>query len=135
MSYSIDEIEGIGPEYKKMLAVANIQTTDDLLRECGSKSGRANSAKISGITETQLLDWVNRADLMRINGVGEEYSDLLEVAGVDTVKELATRNAENVATALAECNEKKQLTNRVPSAETVQEWIDEAGTMEAMVSH
>ena len=112
MSYSIDEIEGIGPEYKKMLAVANIQTTDDLLRECGSKSGRANSAKISGITETQLLDWVNRADLMRINGVGEEYSDLLEVAGVDTVKELATR-----------------------TAETVQEWIDEAGTMEAMVSH
>jgi predicted RecB family nuclease len=72
---------------------------------------------------------------MRLNGVGEEFADLLEEAGVDTVKELATRNAENLAVALAECNEKKKCTDRVPSAETVQKWIDEAKTMDPVVTH
>ena len=72
---------------------------------------------------------------MRINGVGEEFADLLEEAGVDTVKELATRNAENLAEAMAKVNEKKNLTDRVPSAETAQDWINQAGKMDPMVSH
>lgn len=135
MSYSIEKIEGIGPEYGAKLRDVDIQTTEDLLRRCGDKQGRAGVATETGISETHLLEWVNLADLMRINGVGEEFADLLEEAGVDTVKELATRNAENLAAAMAECNEKKNLTDRVPSADTVQGWIDEAGTMEAAVSH
>ncbi|MFT5849439.1 MAG: hypothetical protein ACI9H6_000247 [Patiriisocius sp.] len=85
--------------------------------------------------EKHLLERVNLSDLMRTNGVGEEFADLPEEAGVDTVKELATRNAENLAVALAECYEKKNLTNRVPGAETAQKWIDEAGTMDAVVTH
>jgi len=135
MSYKIEEVEGIGPEFGKMLRVANIQTTADLLRECGSKAGRVNMAKISGITEKHLLEWVNLADLMRLDGVGEEFADLLEEAGVDTTQELARRNAENLAVAVAEINEKKNLTQRVPSAETIQKWIDEAGTVEDLISH
>lgn len=135
MSYSIEDIEGIGPEYGQKLRDVDIQTTDDLLRRCGEKKGREGVSTESGISEKHLLEWVNLADLMRINGVGEEFADLLEEAGVDTVKELATRNAENLAEKMAEINEQKNLTNRVPSAETVQKWVDEAGTLEPMVSH
>ncbi|MAZ30126.1 ferredoxin [bacterium] len=135
MSYSIEEIEGIGPEYGSKLRDVDIQTTEDLLRRCGDKKGREGVSTESGISEKHLLEWVNKADLMRINGVGEEYADLLEAAGVDTVKELAHRNAENLAEGMAECNEKENRTNRVPSAEMVQGWIDEAGGMEPAVSH
>ena len=135
MSYKIEEIEGIGPEYGEKLRSVDIQTTEDLLRRCGEKTGREGVSIETGLSEKHLLEWVNLADLMRINGVGEEYADLLEEAGVDTVKELATRNAENLAEAVAAANEKKNLTERVPSAETIQGWIDEAGSMEPMVSH
>tara|TARA_B100001989_G_C24451831_1_gene419401 strand:+ start:287 stop:694 length:408 start_codon:yes stop_codon:yes gene_type:complete len=135
MSYSIEEIEGIGPEYGQKLRDVDIQTTEDLLRRCGDKKGREGVSTESGISEKHILEWVNLADLMRINGVGEEFADLLEEAGVDTVKELAARNAENLAAAVAEVNEKKSLTDRVPSAETVQKWIDEAGTLDPVVSH
>ena len=135
MSYKIEEIEGIGPEYGKKLREADIQTTADLLRRCGDKKGREGVSTETGLSEKHILEWVNLADLMRINGVGEEFADLLEEAGVDTVKELATRNAENLAAAMDEVNEKKNLTDRVPSAETVQKWIDEAGSLDPMVSH
>ncbi|MCA9354910.1 MAG: DUF4332 domain-containing protein [Candidatus Kaiserbacteria bacterium] len=135
MSYKIEEVEGIGPEYGQKLRDVDIQTTEDLLRRCGDKKGREGVSTETGISEKHLLEWVNLSDLMRINGVGEEFADLLEEAGVDTVKELKNRNAENLAAAMAEVNEKKNLTNRVPSAETVQKWIDEAGETEPMVSH
>lgn len=135
MSYKIEEIEGIGPEYGQKLRNVDIQTTEDLLRRCGDKKGREGVSTETGLSEKHLLEWVNLADLMRINGVGEEFADLLEEAGVDTVKELATRNAENLAVKIAEVNEKKNLTDRVPSAETIQGWIDEAGKMNPVVTH
>jgi len=135
MSYKIEEVEGIGPEYGKKLRDVDIQTTEDLLRRCGDKKGREGVSTETGISEKHLLEWVNLSDLMRINGVGEEFADLLEEAGVDTVKELATRNAENLAVAVAAANEKKKLTDRVPSAETIQKWIDEAGKMDPAVTH
>lgn len=135
MSYSIEEVEGIGPEYGQKLRDVDIQTTEDLLRRCGDKKGREGVATETGISETHILEWVNLSDLMRLNGVGEEYADLMEEAGVDTVKELRNRNAENLAVAMGEVNEKKNLADRVPSADTVQKWIDEAGEMEIVVSH
>jgi predicted flap endonuclease-1-like 5' DNA nuclease len=135
MSYKIEEIEGVGKKYAELLREVDIQTTDDLLRRCGDTQGRAGVATETGISETHLLEWANLADLMRIDGVGEEYADLLEEAGVDTVKELKNRNAENLAEAMKEINEKKELVNRVPSAETVQKWIDEAEKLSPMVSH
>ena len=135
MTYKIDEIEGIGPAMKEKLATVEIQTTDDLLRLCADKKGRASTSKSTGCSEKQLLKWANMADLMRISGVGEEYSELLEAAGVDTVKELRNRNAENLAVAMKETNEEKNLTRTVPSATTVQKWVDQAKELDPVISH
>jgi predicted flap endonuclease-1-like 5' DNA nuclease len=135
MSYKIEEIEGIGPEFGSKLRSADMQTTEDLLRECGSKAGRETMADKTGISEKNLLEWVNLADLMRIKGVAEEYADLLEEAGVDTVKELATRNAENLVEKMAEVNEAKNLVNRVPNVEATQDWIKQAGELAPAVTH
>jgi len=135
MSYKIDEIEGIGPAMSKKLAQADIKTTDDLLKACCEKKGRVSTADATGCTTTQLLKWANMADLMRISGVGEEFSELLEAAGVDTVKELRNRNAANLAAAMATTNEEKKLTRVTPSEKTVQKWVDQAKTLKPLITH
>jgi len=135
MAYKIEEIEGIGTKSAERLQAASIKTTDDLLRACGSRKGRDDMAEQTGFSASQLLKWANMADLMRISGVGEEFSELLEAAGVDTVKELATRNAENLATKMKEVNEARKLTRAVPAASQVQKWIDQAKTMDPAISH
>lgn len=135
MAYKIDEIEGIGPAYKEKLNGAGIGTTDDLLDSCCDKKGRAAMAEKTGLSEGQLLKWANMADLMRISGVGEEYSELLEAAGVDTVKELRNRNAENLAAKMAEVNEEKKLTRAVPAASQVEKWVEQAKTLDPKITH
>ena len=92
---SIEEIEGVGPAYAKKLRAAGVRSTDALLKKGGAKKGRDALADATGFSSATILEWVNRADLMRVKGVGSEYSDLLEAAGVDTVKELRNRNAAN----------------------------------------
>lgn len=135
MAYKIDEIEGIGPAMKDKLAAANINTTDDLLKLCCDKKGRQGTEKKTGCTEKQLLKWANMADLMRISGVGEEYSELLEAAGVDTVKELRNRNAENLTAAMATTNEQKKLVRSVPSVAQVTKWVAQAKTLDPLITH
>ena len=135
MAYKIEEIEGIGPAYGAKLQEAGIATTDDLLAQCGAKDGREAMAAKTGLTESQLLKWTNMADLMRISGVGEEYSELLEAAGVDTVKELATRRADNLTAKMGEVNEAKKLVRQVPAQGNVEKWIEQAKTMDPKVSH
>ncbi len=135
MAYNIKEIEGIGPAYAEKLGQANITTTDDLLQACTTPAARKSLAEETGFETRTLLDWANKADLMRIKGVGEEYSDLLEASGVDTVKELATRNAENLVAKMTMVNEEKNLTNALPSKTTVAEWIHQAGDMDAMIEY
>ncbi len=135
MGYKIEEIEGIGPTYGEKLKEAKVMTTDDLLELCGSKTGRKTVAEQTGLTESQLLGWANKADLMRISGIGSEFSDLLEAAGVDTVKELRTRNADNLATALKTVNDEKNLARTTPSADTVTKWIEQAKEMEPRITH
>lgn len=135
MAYRIDEIEGIGPAYKEKLNAAGIETTDSLLDTCGDKKGRAALAEKTGLSEGQLLKWTNMADLMRISGVGEEYSELLEAAGVDTVKELRNRNAENLAAKMAEVNEEKKLTRAVPSQSQVEKWVEQAKTLDPKITY
>ena len=135
MVYKIDEIEGIGPAMKEKLAVADIATTDDLLKLCCDKAGRKKVSEQTGCSEKQLLNWANMADLMRISGVGEEYSELLEAAGVDTVKELRNRNADNLAEAMAKVNEEKKLTRAVPSAKVVAKWVDQAKSLDPLITH
>lgn len=135
MSYKIQEIEGIGPSFGSKLETANIKTTDDLLETCSTAGGRKDVAAKTGLSEPQLLKWSNMADLMRISGIGPEYAELLERAGVDTVKELRNRNAESLASAMKDANEKSNLTRIVPTARVVTGWIEQAKTTEPKISH
>lgn len=135
MGYKIDEIEGIGPAKKEALAKADISNTDQLLAKCGAAAGRKETAAATGLSEKELLKFANMADLMRIKGVGEEYSELLEVAGVDTVKELKMRRADNLTKKMEEVNEGKNLVRSLPSESVVAGWIEQAGGLEPMISH
>jgi len=132
---SIASIEGIGPVYSEKLAEAGIKTTEKLLKEGAAKKGRTQIAKDTGIDEKKILRWVNMADLFRIKGVGEEYSDLLEAAGVDTVKELRNRNAANLTAKMEEVNAEKKLVRQLPNLEKVQDWVAQCKEMEPMVTY
>jgi predicted flap endonuclease-1-like 5' DNA nuclease len=135
MGYKIEEIEGIGPAHGKKLIDAGISSTDDLLRLCCDASGRKEISQKSGLSESQLLQWTNMADLMRIAGIGAEYSELLESAGVDTVKELRNRNPENLAAKLSEVNEQKKLTRMTPGVNAVTQWVEQAKKLEALITY
>ncbi|HEY3335559.1 MAG TPA: DUF4332 domain-containing protein [Candidatus Limnocylindrales bacterium] len=132
----IDEIEGIGPAFAAKLNVAGVNTTDDLLERGASAAGRESLAGATGISAAQLLEWVNHADLMRLDGVGSEYADLLEAAGVDSPPELARRNAANLATTFQELvAARPSIVRRIPSETTVSGWIAQAKTLAKVVSH
>ena len=135
MGYKIDEIEGIGPAKKEALANADIATTEALLEKGADPAGRKAVAEASGLSEKEILKFCNMADLMRIKGVGEEYSELLEAAGVDTVKELKMRRADNLTAKMAEVNEGKNLVRSLPSESVVQGWIDQAGELPAVLTY
>ena len=135
MGYKIDEIEGIGPAFKEKLSAAGIANTDQLLEKCASAKGRKETAEVVGISASELLKWADMADLMRISGVGRQFGELLKAAGVDTVKELRTRKAENLTPKLAEVNAEKKLAKAVPSLDQVQGWIDAAKETEPLITH
>ena len=135
MSYPIEEIEGIGPSYGAKLKDAGIKSTAALLEACAKKSGRKKVADDTGISEKLILEWTNLADLMRIKGIGKQFSELLEAAGVDTVKELRNRNAENTAAKMAEVNAEKKLTRSVPAASMVADWVAQAKTMDPIIEY
>ncbi len=135
MGYNISDIEGIGPVYKEKLKEVGITTTEALLAECCSKPGRTAIATKTGFPETTILTWTNMADLMRIKGVASQYSELLQASGVDTVKELRTRNAENLTAALEKTNAEKKLARATPALVEVTKWIEEAKTLEPVITH
>jgi predicted flap endonuclease-1-like 5' DNA nuclease len=132
---SIDAIEGIGPTYATKLRKAGIRTTEALLKRGGSRIGRKQVAGATGLTENLVLEWVNRADLMRIKGVGEEYSDLLEAAGVDTIKELRARKAANLHAKMVEINEAKHLVRRLPTEDMVAGWVADALKLPTVIKY
>jgi len=132
----IEDVEGIGPVLGQKLRGAGVQTTDALLEQGGPRSARHLLAETSGIDESRILEWVNHADLMRLPGVGSEYSDLLEAAGVDSLAELARRNPDNLAQTFAELDAARpDVVRRVPSADTVRDWVAAAGSFEKVVEH
>lgn len=135
MIYKIDEIEGIGPVYGEKLRAASVTTVDRLLERCASKSGRVELAKETGIDEKLILTWTNHADLFRISGIGPQFSELLEAAGVDTVKELRNRNPENLYEKIQEVNAEKRLVRRLPSLIQITEMIKEAGKLEPLITY
>ncbi len=123
---SIIDIEGIGPVYAKKLKAAGVATTDTLLEVAATPKGRKDLAAKTGIDETMILEWVNRADLYRIKGVGSEYSDLLEASGVDTVVELSKRVPANLFAKMVEVNTAKKLVRKMPIEPQVKDWIEQA---------
>ena len=134
MSKLID-IEGIGSSYAQKLNDAGVTSIQNLLKQGSTAKGRKEIAEKSGINEKQILEWVNHADLFRVKGIGGEYSDLLENAGVDTVVELANRKAENLYQKMMEVNEQKHLVRHLPGLPQVQEWIRRANQLPRVVSY
>ena len=134
-NYKVIEVEGIGPVMAKQLNEVGINTTDELLAACKTKKQRKELAEKSGISEKRILTFANMVDLFRIHGVGGEYAELLEAAGVDTVVELATRNAENLTQKMEEVNEEKNLVRRTPALKSVTGWIEEAKTLPRVLEY
>jgi predicted flap endonuclease-1-like 5' DNA nuclease len=131
----LTNIEGIGTTNAQKLKKVGISTTEALLEKGALPKGRNEICETTGIGEKQILHWVNLADLFRIKGVGEEYSDLLEAAGVDTVPEMAQRNSESLYNTLVTINSEKKLVRQVPSQTTIANWIEHARTLPRVVKH
>lgn len=135
LTHDLSYVEGIGPAYSQALKEAGIDTAQGLLAAGATPKGRGELADKTGISGKLLLKWINHADLYRIRGVGSEYADLLEAAGVDTVPELAQRNPENLYQKLVEVNEEKKLVRHAPSAAQVQDWVAQAKELPRVVSY
>lgn len=131
----LETIEGIGPALSEKLDAAGVKTCEALLEAGKTKKGRAELAAKSGISEAQILKFVNHADLMRVKGVGGEYAELLECSGIDSVPELAQRNVASLSKALNECNAKKKLVRALPAESQVSDWIAQAKKLPRAVSH
>lgn len=136
MAYKLEEIEGIGPAYAAILREkAGLKSTEQLLDAAATKRGRQDLATMTGIDEDLLLRWVNMADLFRLRGVAEEFSDLMEQAGVDSVKELRTRNPQNLYAKIVEVNEGMRIAKRNPSLGEVEKWIEQANSLDPKITH
>lgn len=131
----IEDVEGIGPATGDKLRAAGIKDTDTLLAQCNTPKQRKDLAEKTGLGEGQVLRFANMVDLYRINGVGAEFAELLEVTGVNTVPELSRRNAANLTAAMAEVNEQKKLTRRVPSETEVVKWVEQAKALPRMLEY
>lgn len=123
---SLMEVEGIGAQYAQKLEEAGVTTVEELLEQGATPTGRQQIAQKTGIDASRILRWVNHADLFRIKGVGSEYAELLEAAGVDTIPELAQRNSANLHQKLVEVNQEKKLVRQLPSESQVSDWIAQA---------
>jgi predicted flap endonuclease-1-like 5' DNA nuclease len=131
----LTEIEGIGEAFATKLRQAGVSTLEALLDRGASPTGRKELVTQTGISATLILKWVNRADLARVKGIGEEYADLLEAAGVDTVPELAQRNPQNLSQKLREVNEEKHLVRRIPASSQVESWVAQAKELPRKVTY
>lgn len=131
----LDTVEGIGPIYQEKLVNAGITTTDLFLEKGRTPKGRQEIAAAADIDATYILEWLNRLDMDRIKGIGSEYADLLEWVGVDTVPELAQRNAEHLYASLKEISAAKELVRRLPSAEQVADWVEQAKALPRMLEY
>jgi len=135
MDYKVIDIEGVGEKYAAQLEAVGIAKASQLLEKCAKPAGRKALAEETGISDKLILKWANHCDLFRINGVGPQFAELLEAAGVDTVKEFGHRVAANLAAKMEEVNAEKNLTRRVPTVDMLQKMIDEAKTLEPVMSY
>ena len=131
---SISAIRSISHPNATKLRKSGVRTTDSLLEQASTRKGRRVVSERTGIPSADLLRWAQQADLMRVGGVGSEYADLLAAVGVDTIKLLRRRNAENLMVSMVQVNTRRRLVQRLPTVEMIQGWIDTAGTMEPIVN-
>lgn len=129
------DVEGIGPKYTEKLKKAGIRSTNELLKKGATLSGRKEIESKSGIGHALVLEWVNLVDLYRIKGIGSEYSDLLEEAGVDSVPELAQRKPENLFKTMTEVNSKKKLVRKLPTENQIKDWINQAKKLPRIIHY
>ncbi len=129
MTYKIEQIEGIGANFAERLTAAGVHTSDQLLAHCETMDGRKRLESLTGASVPMLMTWANQADLMRVNGIGSEFSQLLESSGIQSVKELSVRTPENIVRLLDRVNEEKKLTRVVPPLKTVERWVEIAREM------
>ncbi len=132
---ALSKIEGIGGTYADKLNAAGVGSVEALLKSGATAKGRKALVAATGISDALILKWVNRADLFRVSGIGEEYSDLLEKAGVDTVAELAQRKPENLLKKMEEVNAEKNLVRKLPALSQVSGWVDSAKTLPRVVEY
>lgn len=135
MAYKVIDIEGVGDVFAEKLNAAGIKTDAELLTKCSKPTGRKELAEQTGISSKLIMKWTNHCDLYRINGVGPQFAELLEAAGVDTVKELRHRVPENLQKKLEEVNAQKNLVSRVPAVAEVQKMVDKAKDLPPMVEY
>jgi predicted flap endonuclease-1-like 5' DNA nuclease len=135
VQYKVEKIEGVGPKFAATLSKAGITNTKQLLDRAASRKGRKELAQATGVDEQLILKWANLSDLMRIKGVGEEFSELLEVAGVDTVKELAKRRPDNLRQAMVDANGKRKLVRQLPSLGQCESWVKQAKELAPVMSY
>lgn len=135
MAYKIIDVEGIGPVYAEKLQAAGIKTTDEYLAKCATPAGRKALAEETEISPKLILKWANHSDLFRINGIAGQFAELLEAAGVDTVKELRHRVPANLHAKLVETNEAKNLCNRVPAVSEIEKMVEQAKELEAVLTY
>ncbi|MCI5561180.1 MAG: DUF4332 domain-containing protein [Phocaeicola sp.] len=135
MANNVKDIEGVGDVYAEKLNAAGIKTTADLLEKGKTKKGRIQIAEETGISEKLILKWANHSDLFRIKGIAGQFAELLEAAGVDTVKEFRHRVPANLHAKLLTTNEAKNLCNRVPSITELEKMIAQAKELEPMITY
>lgn len=135
MARGISSIEGIGPGYSRALKTAGIVTVEQLLQAGATSRQRAELSRKTGVSSKLILRWVNMCDLFRVRGVASQYAELLEAAGVDTVKELRNRNSDNLAAAMSKANATKRLVRQLPNSKRISEWIEHAKSLQPMVTY
>jgi predicted flap endonuclease-1-like 5' DNA nuclease len=129
------DIEGVGEKYAEKLKAVGVKSTEDLLEKGKTPAGRKELAESSGVSEKLILGWLNRVDLARVKGIGSEYADLLEEAGVDTVPELSKRVPENLLKKMQEINTEKKLVRKMPVLSQVTEWVEQAKNLPRVITY
>ncbi|MDR9451968.1 MAG: DUF4332 domain-containing protein [Acidimicrobiia bacterium] len=132
---TIDAIAGLDPKSATRFRKSRVRTTEALLKRAATRRGRKELAAATGLDEKQILVWVNRADLMRVKGIGSEYSELLEAAGVDTIRELRRRNHVSLAKKMIQLNESQRLVQRLPTEGMVERWVAHAGHLDPIITY
>lgn len=135
LSYPLEDVKGMTKQQADALRAAGVENTDQFLTAAKTPASRRKLAADTGIEYDAILGLANRADLMRVNGIGEKYGDLLEIAGVDTVPELAQRNPENLHKALEEANEREELVKALPAVSQVANWVEQAKGLERRLEY